>query len=67
MTPPNVDIATKIGMRKAKYPNILSAKVTATASLPNREKKEKVILMHLLHFQNFGPMRVFEVILLKYG
>ena len=26
-TPPKVDIATKIGIRKAKYPNILSAKV----------------------------------------
>ena len=46
LTPPNVDIATKIGIRKAKYPNILSAKVTATASLPNREKKEKVSLIH---------------------
>ena len=37
LTPPKVDIATNMGTRKAKYPNTLSANVTATASLPYNE------------------------------
>ncbi len=42
-TPPKVDMATKMGMRKAKWPNILSAKVTATASEPRTSGTDKVV------------------------
>ena len=43
LTPPKVDIATNMGTRKAKYPNTLSANVTATASLPKTSGTDKVV------------------------
>ena len=43
LTPPKVDMATKIGIKNAKCPNILSVKVTATASDPRTSGTLKVV------------------------